>query len=238
MATTPRQTIALIDLGVDSDSKHPRMDAALRKLDGLTLLEWSIRRTCESMLIDSIVVTGPADVRPQLSQVGLCSARWMPSILSTPSQRAADVADRMSADWIVFINPTCPFMDPSLIDRLITAGLSNPFADFVGFVAPNRPNFSLQKLGLVAEMCSTHGLSKLRQENLELDNLDVPQLIRLHANLFRTQWIALPAQLSNDRMQFVMETEADWDRANTFLEALGEDVSWQRLAQVAERNTI
>jgi spore coat polysaccharide biosynthesis protein SpsF (cytidylyltransferase family) len=237
MAINPRQTIALIDLAVESDARTPRWEMAQRRLDGLTLIEWSVRRLSEVMLVDSIVITGPAKLRSMLSQTGLCNAHWIPSAFPTPSQRAADIADRFGADWVVLVNPTCPFLDPALIDRLISRGLSEPDADFVGFVAPNRPSFSLQSLGLVAEMCSSRGLAKIFHEDLSSDTLDIPQLVRLHSNQFRSIWIPLPAELSTDRMRFAMETEEDWDRANTFMEALGEDVSWQRLAQVANRDS-
>ena len=154
MATNPKQTLALIDLAVTSDREKQtiRVESALRRLDGLTLLEWCIRRLSESTLIETIVVTGPPHYRELISQTGLCNARWMPSALDTPTRRAKELADRLSADWIVFASPLCPFTDPMLLDRLVSRGWANPTTDFVGFVSPNRPAFSLQSLGLVGEM--------------------------------------------------------------------------------------
>lgn len=238
MTNKPRQTLALIDLAVDSGARKPRIESALNRLDGLTLLEWSIRRLGESTLVDSVVVTGPAKYRSILNQSRLCHAKWIPSVLTTPAQRAAGIADSQNADWVVHVNPMCPFMDPALVDRLIARGLSQAGSDFVGFVAPNSPNFSLHRLGLVAEMSSAKGLTKLITEGLASDPLDVPQLMRLHANQFRAHWIPLPAQLSSDSMKFLMETEEDWDRAGTYMEALGQDLSWQSLASVANRQKL
>jgi len=80
-----RQTIALIDLAIRTGKNSPaglsdsRLDGALRKLDGLTLLEWCVRRLSESTLIDCIVVTGPPEYRDRISKTGLCHARWAPS---------------------------------------------------------------------------------------------------------------------------------------------------------------
>ena len=48
--------------------------------------------------------------------------------------------------------------------------------------------------------------------------------------------IPLPEALNHNSLRFEMKTEADWDRAHSFLEAAGDDLSWQRLAQLAERN--
>ncbi len=230
-------TIALIDLAVEgSDTGLARIESALRRLDGLTLLEWCIRRLSESTLIDAIVVTGPASFRSQISKTGLCNARWMPSPLGTPSLRACEIAERMGAQWIVFSSPLCPFTDPSLIDRLVSRGWSNPGVDFVGFVAASRPNFSLQSLGLVGEMCSSTALGKLKRAGLTNEACDVPDLIRRNPSIFQSKLLPLPGELENGGLRFQMETEADWEHASSLLEAVGDDLSWQRLAQVSERN--
>ena len=238
MATNPKQTIALIDLAVidTNELRTTRIESALRRLDGLTLLEWCVRRLSESTLIETIVVTGPPHYRELISQTGLCNARWMPSAHSTPAQRAKELADRLGADWIVFTSPLCPFTDPMLLDRLVSRGWANPTTDFVGFVSPNRPTFSLQSLGLVGEMCSAGAIEKLSQENLLSEPCDVPDIIRRNPALFLTKLIPLPEELTHSALRFFMESEADWDRAHNFLEAAGEDLSWQRLAQLAERN--
>ncbi len=238
MATNPKQTVALIDLAVTNgkEQRTTRVESALRRLDGLTLLEWCIRRLSESTLIETIVVTGPPQFRELICQTGLCNARWMPSALSTPAQRAKELSDRLSADWIVFSSPLCPFMDPMLLDRLISRGWANPTTDFVGFVSPNRPAFSLQSLGLVGEMCSAGAIAKMDCENLLSELCDVPDIVRRNPALFQSKLIPLPEVLNHNSLRFEMKTEADWDRAHSFLEAAGDDLSWQRLAQLAERN--
>ncbi|MFY8200826.1 MAG: cytidylyltransferase domain-containing protein [Pirellula staleyi] len=237
MATNPKQTLALIDLAVAGNEKNTtRVEAALRRLDGLTLLEWCIRRLSESTLIDTIVVTGPPQYRELISNTGLCNARWMPSAMSTPSQRAKEISDRLSADWIVFASPLCPFTDPSLIDRLVSRGWANPTHDLVGFMSPKHPSFSLQALGLVGEMCSAAAIGKIESEKLATEPCDVPDIIRRYPDLFQTMLIPLPQELAHDSLRFQMQTNADWDRAHSILEAAGDDLSWQRLAQFAERN--
>lgn len=236
--TGPRQSVALIDLAVGVDSQRPRWETAMRRLDGLTLLEWSIRRLAEATLLDSIVITGMSETHSALARASLCHAKWVPSVLPTPSQRAAEIAAEFNADWILHVNPACPFLDPSLIDSLISRGLSQPGADFVGFSVPSAPNFSLQRLGLVAEMSSASGLGKILDEGLSEDPFDVPELVRLHQNAFRCFWIPLPQPLRNDSLRFSLETEEDWERAGTYMELIGDDVSWQRLAAVADRRAM
>jgi spore coat polysaccharide biosynthesis protein SpsF (cytidylyltransferase family) len=122
------------------------------------------------------------------------------------------------------------------MDRLVSRGWANPTVDFVGFYSPKHPSFSLQSLGLVGEMCSTQALLKLSQERLLTEPCDVPDIIRRNPSTFQTKLIPLPEELMHQSLRFQMETEEDWDRAQSFLEAAGDDLSWQRLAQVAERN--
>nr|MCU0715108.1 hypothetical protein [Pirellula sp.] len=233
-----RQTIALIDLAICDDANVPettRIDGALRRLDGLTLLEWCVRRLAESTLIDTIVVTGPLAYRNRISQSGLCHARWVPSVHASPTERALEIAERFTAEWVVFASPLCPFTDPTLLDRLVSRGWANPEVDFVGFMTPAQPSFSLQSLGLVGEMCSARALSKLRDANLHREPCDVPAVIRRNPELFQSKWIPLPEALSRGGLRFRLDSAADRDRAAFFLEAAGEDLCWQRLAQVAER---
>jgi spore coat polysaccharide biosynthesis protein SpsF (cytidylyltransferase family) len=238
MATNPRQSVALIDLGIEADGARPRWETAMRRLDGLTLLEWSIRRLAEATLVDSIAITGLSETHSALARACLCHAKSVPSSLATPSQRAADIADKMNADWILHVHPSCPFLDPALIDCLISRGLSDPHVDFVGFSVPTSPDFSLQRLGLVAEMTSARGLTKILDDGLSDDPLDIPQLVRLHQNHFRCTWIPLPHALRNDSLCFSLETEDDWERAGTYMELIGDDISWQRLAAVADRRSL
>lgn len=234
MTNRPRQSVALIDLAIESQSTSPRWETAMRRLDGLTLLEWCVRRLSETTLVDSIVITGTSTMRSSLAQACLCRAKWVASVLPTPSQRAAHVADMMNADWILHVHPACPFLDPALIDRLVAQGLSQSECDFVGFSVPSAPSFCLQRLGLVAEMSSARGLSKILDDGLSHDALDVPQLVRLHQDAFQCCWIPLPQPLRNDSLRFSMETEEDWERAGAYMEMFGEDISWQRLAAIAD----
>lgn len=231
-----RQTIALVDLSVDSgDAGQSRLDASLRRLDGLTLLEWCVRRLNESTLIDTVAVTGNQGCRERISRAGLCDAKWIPSDAKTPTLRAREVAEQLDAEWIVFTSPLCPFTDPTLLDRMISRGWAHPDVDFVGFWSPKRPDFSLQSLGLVGEMCSAAAIDKLVKMNLQNEPCDVPKLLRQNPNAFQSKLIPLPEELSRRNLRFELETAADRDRAASYLEVAGEDLCWQRLAQMSER---
>lgn len=233
-----RNTIALVDLSVGLGSGgrgQTRLDATLRRLDGLTLLEWCVRRLNESTLIDAVVVTGSRECRDRISRTGLCDAKWVPSDLETPTLRAKDIADQFDAEWVVFTSPLCPFTDPTLLDRMISRGWAHPDVDFVGFWSPKRPDFSLQSLGLVGEMCSVAAINKLVSMKLHNEACDVPHLLRRNPSAFQSKLIPLPEELSERNLRFELETAEDRDRAASYLEAAGDDLCWQRLAQMSDR---
>ncbi|MFN7875225.1 MAG: cytidylyltransferase domain-containing protein [Pirellula sp.] len=233
-----KNTIALVDLSVGLGGAvrgQTRLDATLRRLDGLTLLEWCVRRLNESTLIDAVVITGNRECRDRISRTGLCDAKWVPSDLETPTLRAKDVADQFDAEWVVFTSPLCPFTDPTLLDRMISRGWAHPDVDFVGFWSPKRPDFSLQSLGLVGEMCSVAAINKLVSMKLQNETCDVPHLLRRNPGAFQSKLIPLPEELSERNLRFELETAEDRDRAASYLEAAGDDLCWQRLAQMSDR---
>ena len=125
-----------------------------------------------------------------------------------------------------------------LLDRLVSRGWANPTTDFVGFVSPNHTTFSLQSLGLVGKMCSAKAIAKIDQANLLDQNCDVQVTIRQNAKLFEFNLIPLPKELARCDVGFQMEVEADLKRAQCFLEAAGEDLSWERLAQIGQLNSL
>jgi spore coat polysaccharide biosynthesis protein SpsF (cytidylyltransferase family) len=240
-STPPRmQTVALVDLAVGLDPRDkaaatPRLESAVRRLDGLTLLEWCVRRLNESTLIDAVVVTGLPHYRERISQTGLCDAKWMPSTQLTPTRRAKEISDRIQSEWIVFASPLCPFTDPTLLDRMVSRGWSHPDVDLVGFWTPNQPDFSLQSLGLVGEMISAKAIDQLCERKLDGEPCDVPVLVRRNPEYFKSKLIPLPEELMGRDLRFELATAADRDRAATYLEAAGEDLCWQKLAQVSKR---
>jgi spore coat polysaccharide biosynthesis protein SpsF len=234
--STENATVAVLDLtsAVPAGSRLPstrtRCISPFQRFQGLTVLEWCIRRLEESTLLDVVVVTGNPAQRDQVLSGSLCGARWMPSPSVSPVHRALEIAERTDAQWLVFVSATCPFLDPTLMDRLIAAAWSNPEADYVGFSASGRNPLSLGNLGLTGEMCSRPALEKLASE--PADNLEVAHLIKCAPETYQMRLLPLPAELDRSEMRFNLEALEDLDEAYSLMEAAGEDISWQRLASL------
>jgi spore coat polysaccharide biosynthesis protein SpsF (cytidylyltransferase family) len=237
MNIRPNATVAILDLGNADDSTLNLVEASFRKFDGLTVLEWCVRRLVESAMLDDIVITGHELLTSKLMEASLCSAKWLPSQHKSGVDRADEVAKRFRGEWLVFVAPTCPFADPVLLDRLIASAWASPNADYVGYVHSRRPQFSLAKLGLVGEMCNRKALEKLTllsdsQKSVET----VPNLLRSMPEAFKARLIPLPEMLESDDLKFNLQTAEDCVNAIAVLEAAGDDLSYQRLVRMSEVN--
>lgn len=234
MASRPNATVALIDLGCSGKrpSLRAEMNAAFRVFEGLSLLEWTIRRLHESTLIDTVVITGDTSLEKRVTSCSLSGARWIPSAANTKLLRSHEIAERTNAQWMVFVAPTCPFTDPVLLDKLISTAWANPDSEYVGFVAPNSPKMSLARLGLVGDLCSRRSIDSLKEIPLLDDQCETATLVRVHANPGQVRLIPLPPALEQADLQFDLAHLGDWEHAHVCMEAVGEDLSWQRLASL------
>jgi spore coat polysaccharide biosynthesis protein SpsF (cytidylyltransferase family) len=235
MSTEPRTTVAVIDLAAVNvhEPAGTQLDIAMRRFHGLSLLERCVRRLSESTTLDQIVITGLPSYLNQLQTASLCGAKWMPSLASDSFGRVREVAERTQACWLVLVSPTCPFLDPSLLDRLITSAWARPEADYVGFIASQHPRRNLAHLGLVAEICTRRSLQQVVERRLD-SQAEVPQILRAHPNVFQMRLIPLPPALDRADLRFALENNDDWDQASAYLEAAGEDLTWQRLVELSD----
>ncbi len=235
MSASSQSTIALIDLAAiqNQTPAGTQIDQAMRTFNGLTLLEWTVRRLSESTLVDQVVITGLPSYLPQIQDASLCGARWMPSLQNDSLARANEIAERTNAGWLVLVSPTCPFIDPALLDRLVVSAWNRPEADYVGYMAAHNPRMNLGKLGLVGEICAGRALKKAVDRKLDA----LPELVnvfRSHPNLFLMHWIPLPNALDREGLRFALETASDMEQATSYVEAGGVDISWQRLVELSD----
>ena len=79
MNTRPNATVAIIDLGCAEGSCSSLNEAPFRRFDGLTILEWCVRRLTESTMLDDIVISGHMSLSNKVMGASLCSAKWVPS---------------------------------------------------------------------------------------------------------------------------------------------------------------
>ena len=234
MDSIQQTTIAVVDLAATNHHSPAgtQIDIAMRAFNGLSLLEWCVRRLNESTMLDQTIITGLPSYLPQIQSASLCDAKWMPSLQNDPLHRVYEIAERTHAQWLVLVSPTCPFLDPALLDRLIASAWTRSEADYVGFMASKHPRYNLSRLGLVGEVCTRNAIEKVLDHKLDT-SVEIADIFRTHPNLFQMGLIPLPKGLDRSDLRFALETAEDWEQAYSYIEAAGEDLSWQRLVQLA-----
>ncbi len=235
MSHSANCTVAIVDLSAicPETKRLNQADHVSWRLHGMTLLEWLSRRLSESMLLDKIIITGSAEYLSKVQSCSLGGTCWMPSPHKDAARRAYDIAQRTDAEWLLFANINSPLIDPSLTDRMISQAWKNPAADYVGYVGADREDVGAQTYGLTGQLCSVDAVAKI--VDLQISHCeDVPRAIRFELPTLQMRLLPLPDTLSKSRKRFAINNYHDIDQVEVYLENDSEDVSWQRLLQIAE----
>jgi hypothetical protein len=124
-------------------------------------------------------------------------------------------------------------LEPSLTDRQISEGWKNPSVDYIGFVGQDRHDIGAQSYGLAGQLCSVDAVAKLVDK--QINNCeDVPTGIRHHLEALQMRLLPLPPLLGETSKRFAVNSRNDLDRVEMYLESNQEDLTWQRLLQMAE----
>jgi spore coat polysaccharide biosynthesis protein SpsF (cytidylyltransferase family) len=156
----------------------------------------------------------------------------MPSLESESVDRIAQIADRTNATWIAVVSPNCPFFDAALLDRLLASAWSHPEADFVTYMSLKRHNIDWNRFGLSCEVVHRRMLQTAKSHKLDVQR-GLAGTVMSYPDLFQSRSIPLPEQLDQANLHFALETAQDWEYAQAYLEAVGDDSSWQRLVETS-----
>ena len=199
-----------------------------RKLGGKSWLEWVVHRAVDSTRLDQVVVvlgSGPehrliADLVPPDVLVLVNGA-------ADPLGQFIAALDRCPASAVVRICADNPFVDPALIDRLITTAEENPDCDYVSYCSRDGRPAVLSALGIFAEWCRADAL----------DRRHVTRYLYSHPEKFRIRLISAPSRLDRDDVRLMVDSEEDWEHVETIYEALGpERLEWQSIAALLEEH--
>jgi spore coat polysaccharide biosynthesis protein SpsF len=210
---------------------------AVRRIGGRSVLEWVIRRVTDSICLDGVIVVACETERS-------CPVRELvPSDVPIFYGEGADALARLvhaleqcPAEGVVRVGGDNLFVDPSLIDRLVTTAAEDPNCDYVSYGSRDGRPAILSPASVYAEWFR---LSALRKANrLARDRLDREQVTRYlysRSDTFNLRFIPAPAQMDRDDVRLAIDIEEDWEHALTIYEALGPDrLDWQRIASLLD----
>lgn len=214
----------------------PRFRAnAARRLGGRPLLEWVVRHVTEAMRLDGVIVlAGAGASQGDLGRLVPCDVPVVCGEGADPLARFCSALEQYAAEGVVRVRGDGMFVDPSLIDRLVTAAECDPDCDYVSYGLHDGRPAVLSSATIYAEWFRTSALRQANRMAREpLDREHVTRYLYMHPGKFNVRLIPAPAEIDRDDVRLTVDIEEDWDHVLAIFEALGPDrLDWQRVANL------
>jgi spore coat polysaccharide biosynthesis protein SpsF len=228
----------LKNLGVVQASFHlPRFRAnATRRFGGRSLLEWVIRRVTDSIRLDGVIVV----CEPKDSEL---LARLVPSDVPVVHGEGKDPLDRFTkaleqypCEGVVRVLGDNFFVDPGLIDRLVTTAESHANCDYVSFCSRDGRPAILSPASVYAEWLRCASLRRANRLAHDVrDREHITSYLYSHPDKFNIRLTPAPIEIDREDVRLTVDIEEDWDHAIAIYEALGPELlDWQRIANLLD----
>ena len=196
---------------------------ASRKLGGRSLLEWVVRRVTDCTRLDGVVVLacGGADDR-LLGELVPSDVPIFADDRLDPLDLFARALERYPAEAAVRVQGDNPFVDPALIDRLVTSTEWDGYCDYAGYCSQDGRPATLSPVGVFAEWFRSGALRRAaRSARHPDDRNEVTRYLYTHPEKFCLRLIPAPEELDRHDVRLTIDAEEDWDHALEIFEALG-----------------
>jgi spore coat polysaccharide biosynthesis protein SpsF len=222
--------LAIVEARLESERLRAKL---VRKLGTRSLLEFVVRRVTDCARLSDVVVVVGDDSDGNLAR------DLVPPDVEVFTSNGRDALSRFCAaidhyrpGGVVRVCAENPFIDPVLIDQLVTAVDEGPDCDYVGFRCGDGLPATSTSLGLFAEWCRPAALRVAQQQaTVAADRNDATRYLYSNPNEFDVRLLPAPPGLDRDDLRLTIESEEDWDHAQVIFEALGpEELDWQRIA--------
>ncbi|MHB8897216.1 MAG: cytidylyltransferase domain-containing protein [Thermoguttaceae bacterium] len=228
------ETLGIVDACFTSPRARIK---ATRKLGTKSVLEWIIRRMTDCEKLNGvIVVTNNAEENRLVQELTPLDVPVFVSHRPDVLGSLAAALEEYSCRAIVRMSAQRPFVDPSLVDRLVCWSRANPDFDYVGYASPNGRPAVLSPIGLFAEWFRTDTIRlAARKAKSQADRDHPTQYVCSHPERFRIRLLQAPAGLDREDVRLTVDIEEDWENALAIFEALGpEELDWQRIAHLLD----
>jgi len=208
-----------------------------RKLGGRSMLEWVVRRVTDCMRLDGVIVL--ACDREEHEFVRELVPADVPVFVGPQSDvlsRFAKALEEYSAEAVVRVRGDNPFIEPGLIDRLVTTAEEHPNCDYVSYCSRDGQPAILSPVGVFAEWFRSAALRKAaKSARQKADREHVTRYLYSHPEKFNIRLIPAPAEIDRDDVRLTVGLDEDWDHTLAIYDALGpESLDWQRIADLLD----
>lgn len=229
----------LKNLGIVQACFHlPRFRCnATRKLGGRPLLEWVVRRVTESMRLGGVIVVGCGG--EQHCELSRLVPRDVPIVFGEENDALARVCkalEQYPAEGVVRVGGDNIFIDPGLIDRLVTAAEADPDCDYASYVSHDGQPAVLSPVSVYAEWFRTSALRRAdRLARSPLDREHVTRYLYSHPDKFNLRLMPAPPEIDREDVRLTVDIEEDWEHVLAIYDALGpEQLDWRRIARLLD----
>lgn len=204
-----------------------------RRFGGKSLLEWVVRRVTDSQRLDGVIAI-VANV-PDYVQIAQLVPPDVPIFINREPDPLAGFSAALRefpAEAVVRVSVDSPFVDPTLIDRLVTVAESHPGCDYIGYCSRDGRPAIQSRLGVFAEWCRARSILQANRETADpRDRQEAARYLYSHPEKFSLRLISVPPELDRDDVRLTIQVDEDWEHAQEIFEALGpESLDWQRIA--------
>jgi spore coat polysaccharide biosynthesis protein SpsF len=151
--------------------------------------------------------------------------------------RFSQALEQYAAQDVIRIRGDHLFIDPALIDRLVTTAAEHPQCDYISYCSRDGQPAILSPVGVYAEWIRASTLQKAARHAKHPEEREhVTRFIYSHPEKFNIRLIPAPAEIDRDDLRLTVEMEEDWDHILTIYEALGPDkMDWRRISHLLDQ---
>lgn len=230
-------TLGIVEVGSANQPPlaQPRHTIAARRFGTKSLLEWVVRRVTEAQRLDQVLIVGLGD-QPAAFQAAPSD---VPVHVGSddPLRDYVTALDEYPAAAVVRVKVANPFIDPVMIDRLVTA--ADGFrGDYLSYCFSDGRPVVHSQLGVLAEWCRGDALRQADREAADpRDRQDPMRYVYSRPDRFQLRLIPAPTPLDRDDLRLLLDSEEDWDHAQEIYDALGpEGLDFQTIAGLLDNN--
>ncbi len=202
-----------------------------RRLGGKSLVEWVVRRMTECQRLDGVILlVGESEIDRQVADLAPSDVPVFTARGADELSRLAATVDEYSPQAIVRVSSGTPFVDPGLLDRLVSTADGHEDCDYISYLCHDGRPAIHSPIGVYGEWVKGKAIRRAaRRATLPLDRQHATRYLYSHPEDFSVRLIPAPVRLDRDDVRLTVDLEEDWEHCQDIFDALGPEVDWQRI---------
>lgn len=194
-----------------------------RRLAGKTVLEWVVRLMTDSELLGGVVVlTDEGEDGELIRRITPIDVPVYATAANDTLEGLVNVLETCPAEHCLFIGADWPFVDPTIIDKLIRTAELEPNCDYAGYQFMNEIFSAGRPYGLFPEWYRSASLFRAHRVAEENVHRHMPGCFFLdNQQNYNVELLPVPSGFDRDDIRLTCDMDDDWENVLTVYDALG-----------------